>query len=244
MAWVVDFELQFGRFFPFGHYVGFEERLGTYFAKEMSAEDKSIFLGGVGTSYKNWVFEKFTQEIGVQHPRGPMALTAIKDHEWPLAYQAETPIRSLGSLIQLTHEVLIVEARVKELIERLEPSIHQFRPITLRQPNSEPFPGSYYIVVIGRFIDSFLPDATEQRLWHRVTYQTKGQRVDTGFLGLDAIGTENFAALAYSRQAIDGAHLWRERRLSGTSFYLSDMLHDAFIREKLTLPRHFRVKEV
>jgi hypothetical protein len=242
MAWIVKFEPKAGQFFLYGDYGDLKQRLETYRSTEMPAEERALFKYEV--TYRRWVFEKFTKEIGVAHPMGPVALTPIKDREWPSAYQAERPIKSLGALISLADDALVVDERLRDLIQGLEPGIHQSRPITIQQPSFEPVPGSYFILVIGRFLHSFLPEATEQQLWHEVQIEMEGKRVNSGSYSCRAFGAEAFAKLAFSREVIGAAHLWRERRIIGSNFYISDTLRDAITQAKLPMPPHFRVKEV
>ncbi|NJM81488.1 MAG: hypothetical protein HC844_02465 [Tabrizicola sp.] len=243
MAWAVNIESEFGRFFPSGDYPELRDRLHTYFTQEMSAEERATFQ--IKVSYVRWVFEKFVKEFGVLHPADKAVLTPPQDHEWPRSFQASRTIRSLGSVIQTTNAVLAVSEAMKDLIEGLEPGIHQFRPIALLQPNSEAFPGSYYTMIIGQFRDSFIPDPeTEGKLWTRSSYldREKG-RTFTGAYSCHAGGAESFARLSFSSSAIGGAHLWRERNFLGGSFFISDALHDAIKKARLKMPSQFKVKE-
>lgn len=119
------------------------------------------------------------------------------------------------------NRVLVVDEAMKNLIEGLEPSVHQFRPITFLQPNAEPFPGSYFAMIIGQFRESFIPEPeTEGALWSRSSY-------------LDPVKGRTFTR----------AHLWRERKLIGPDFFSSDALYDAVKRAKLKVPPMFKVRE-
>lgn len=243
MAWAVTSESEYGRFFPRGNYHAYQERLETYYTNEMPAEEKTTFP--TLTDYKYRVSEKFTKEIGVPRPHDP-TLTPLKDHEWPTEFQTERKIRFIGSIVKTKNRVLAVDEHLKNLIERVEPSVHQFRPITFLQPDSKPFPATYFIMVIGQFRDSFVPKPeTEDDLWAPITYLDENNvRVTTDSYSCYASGDESFADLAFSRSIIDGAHMWRERRLTGVDFYLSDTLRDAIRQTKLEVPPHFAVKEV
>lgn len=135
---------------------------------------------------------------------------------------------------------------MKDLIEGLEPGIHQFRPLTLLQPNSEIFPGTYFTMIIGQFRDSFFPDPeTEGELWTRFSYLDADKvRKFTGSYSCKAVSDKSFARLSFSSSAIGGAHLWRERNLLHCGdFFISDALHDAIRRAKLKVPPMFKVRE-
>jgi hypothetical protein len=244
MAWAVDFDSNIGQFFPDGDFPEFRERLHNYFTQEMSKEEKAVF--GHETSYFYWVFEKFSREIGYLRPGDRTARTLPQDHEWPQAFQAERKIRSLGSLFKTVNRVLVVDEALKNLIEGLEPGVHQFRLITLLQPNSEIFPGTYFTMIIGQFRDSFIPDPeTEGDLWKRSSYLDSDKvRKFTGAYTCFAAGEKSYARLSFSSSAIGDAHLWRERKFLGGDFFISDALHDAIKTEKLKMPPQFKVKEV
>lgn len=244
MAWAVRFKSEFGQFFPEGDFPEFRERLRTYFTQEMSAEERAVF--GHEVDYRGWVFEKFVKEIGILHPADRAVLTPPQDHEWPRSFQADRTIRSLGSLFKTTNRVLAVDEAMKDLIDGLEPGVHQFHPITFLQPNSAVFPGTYSTLIIGQFRDSFiLEPETENTLWQRSSYldPDKG-RTFTGKYTHSATTADAYARLSFSGTTIDGAHLWRERSLLGVDFFISDALQDAIKREKLKVPPMFKVREV
>lgn len=243
MAWAVDFKSEIGQFFPSGDYLELRERLHTYFTQEMPPEERAAF--GHKVDYRGWVFEKFVKEIGILHPGDRAVLTPPLDHEWPRAFQAERKIRSLGSLVQTTNAVLAVDEAMKGLIESLEPGVHQFRPITFLQPNSEVFPATYFTMIIGQFRDSFIPDPeTEGDLWKRLsTLDANKVRRFTGTYLFSALSAEPYARLSLSSAATEGAHLWREHNLRGPDFFISDALHDAIKKAKLKIPQNFKVRE-
>ncbi|TAG25176.1 MAG: hypothetical protein EAZ40_05835, partial [Rhodobacterales bacterium] len=171
----MKFKSEIGRFSPDGDFSEFGERLHTYFAQKMTAEQRAVFRHE--NYYESWVFQKFSREIGSVYTTNLPVMAPLQDHEWPVAYQGKrTTIRSLGSVIKLPNGVLAVDETIKSLIKGLEPGIHQFHPITVLQPNSEVFPGTYFTMVIGQFRDSFIPEPeTEGDLWKRSSYLDTNQ---------------------------------------------------------------------
>lgn len=100
-------------------------------------------------------------------------------------------------------------------------------------------------MIIGQFRDSFAPEETRQNLWRASMYRDQNDnQVATGTYSCLAVVEESFAGLGFSRSAIDGAHLWRERLLLGPDFLMSDTLRDAIKQTGLEIPPHFSVKEV
>src|SRR5207245_173725 len=79
----------------------------------------------------------------------------------PTEYRMRETPKSLASLIQLTDRLLAVDATLKEIIETLEPGVHQFWPIRMPMPRGKDYPVPYYAMIIGRFIDSFVPEQSE-----------------------------------------------------------------------------------
>jgi hypothetical protein len=250
MAWAVEFESKVGRFYPRGNFLELRERLRTYFAQEMSAEEKALF--GHDVNYRGWVFDKFTREIGILRPGDRAMRTLPRDHEWPRIFQADSTIRGLGSAMQTTNSVLFVDEAMKGLIEALEPGIHHFRPITLLQPTSEVFPGTYFTMIIGQFRDSFIPDPeTEGTLWNRSSYlgSDNVERFSGAYTLFPkppqvATYAEAYALVPFSSAIVAGAHLWRERNLIAADFFISDTLHDAIKKAKLKIPPQFKGKEI
>ena len=242
MVWAVSMPSDFGPFFPGGDFPDFRERLEAYRSNDMPDAEREALRGR--SSYSRWVFQKFTHEIGVKRSGGPV-LTPLRDHEWPQEFQARRPIKNLGVVFKAINRVLAVNEQMKDLIERIEPGVHQFRPLTVLQPDSTPFPGSYFTMVIGQFRDAFQPEDTEQKLWREVSYtDNNNQTVITGLYTCLAVGEESYARLAFSRRVIGDAHLWRDSRLLGPDYYISDVLRDEIKRAKLRIPRPLRVKEV
>jgi hypothetical protein len=213
----------FGDFFPHGDHVGWEEGLKRYFDEEMAAEQKAAF-DNWHVKYMGEVSRKFTEE-----GRG-----MLKSHERPTEFRMLEARKSLGSLIALADGLLAVDEGLKEIIERLEPGVHQFWPLRITLPKGGEYPVPYYGMVICRFIDSFVP---EQSTVHQVSegsssYFTNGPT------------KQDYAALALSTGAIAGAHLWRERRLRMPDVFFSDELQAVMTRSGLRMAKHHRLKAV
>ena len=244
MVWAVTSPNEFGQFFPCGDYPELEARLAEYYTREMPADEKVDLPTKV--DYNSQVFHKFTNEIGRPIPGSDRILPPLSEHEWPREFQAKRRIGTLGSLFQTVNQVLTVDEKLKAVIEGIEPGAHQFRPVVLRQPNGEIVDGLYLTLVIGTFLDSFVPDAeTEGELWTWATRRDASKNyVRTGHYLCSADSREDFAGLAFSRAAFGHAHLWREPKLSRSLLFLSDELRDAIKASGLKIPAHFQAKEV
>ena len=221
MVWGVLEPDNFGDFFQGGDYPGRNEEIKRYFDEEMSAEQRAAF-DNWDVSYKENVSRKFTEDMGPLEP-----------HERPSEFRMMGARKSLGSLVLLPNRLLAVDATLKEIIESLEPGVHQFWPLRITQPKGNEFPSPYYGMVIRRFIDSFVP---EQSLF---------QQASEGSSAFFArFPTKGIGDLTVLKRASAGAHLWRERRLLQPNIFLSDELQAEIVRRGSRLPRHHQLKVI
>jgi hypothetical protein len=164
-------------------------------------------------------------------PIGPIA-----EHEWPDHYELSKRYSALGSLFMMNSGLLAVETALKDVVERLEPGVHQFRPIRVTTRKGAAVAKQYHTMVIGQFLDCFRPESSDEGSWE------KAKTVDSYQVYINT--KEYIAGLAFSKSAMDNAHLWRERRVTSPEIYFSDALKAEFDKAGLRLPRHFRMKEV
>lgn len=153
MAWGSVEPGSFGDFFPNGNYVGWKEQLRDYYQNEMSSAEKAEM-----EMEERILFSKFSGKF--TKDRGP-----LKPQERPTEFRTVATHKSLASLIILNSRLLAVDASLKEVIETLEPGVHQFWPIRITMPKGKEYPVQYYGMVIRRFLDSFLPDQSESGSW-------------------------------------------------------------------------------
>jgi hypothetical protein len=219
MVWGVVEPGSFGDFFPNCEFVGWKEETQRYFWEEMSAEQRAAF-GNSHINYRGEVARKFTEDMGPLEP-----------HERPSEFRMMEARKSLGSLILLNGRLLAVDATLKEIIETLEPGVHQFWPLRITLPKGEEYPGPYYGMVIRRFIDSFVPEQSDARQSEDVFFAKGPTKKDYG-------------NLAVSKSAIAGAHLWRERRLLTPDVFFSDELQAEIARRGLRIPKHHQLKGI
>jgi hypothetical protein len=219
MVWALVQPGSFGDFFPGGDFVGWEEAIKRYFDEEMSPEQRAAF-DNWDVSYRYEVSRKFTEDMGPLEP-----------HERPSEFRMREARKSLGSLILLRDRLLAVDATLKEIIENLEPGVHQFWPLRITLPKGQEYPGSYYGMVIRRFIDSFVPEQSDVRQTEDVFFAKGPTKKDYG-------------NLAVSKNVVAGAHLWHERRLRTPDVLFSDELQAEITRRGLRIPRHYQLKGI
>jgi len=222
MVWGLVDPNGFGDFFPYGDFVGWEEEIKRYFDEEMSAERRAAF-GDWDVRYRGTVSSKFTQD------QGPLA-----PHERPLEFRLQETRKSLGSLLLLTDRLRAVDATLMQIIERLEPGVHQFWPLRISLPKGGEYPVRYHGLIIRRFIDSFVPE------------QGGVHQVSKGSVAYFANGPtkKDYGNLTVLQSAVSGFHLWRERRLLTPEVFFSDDLQAEIARHGLRIPRHHRLKAI
>lgn len=188
---------------------------------------------------------KFYQEPGTRYSISSDPFGPIAEHEWPTACKTELTSKRFGTLKSLLDmsgfgEKLIVDAALQDIIEQLDPGIHQFRPVRITTKHDEDFPGQYFYMRIGRFIDSFSPEHSNPE-YFRGEFDSinKHQQYFSSFSGRSPS-----SSLAFSRTALHGAHLWREKCLRIPNVFVSDELRNAIKAAGLKTPTLYKATEV
>ena len=252
MVWGMSLPSGFGQFWPEGGFEGeidggpksgWSERLKAYFAEQTPEVQKELFdwvdHGGSGAvhSYPSYVSGKFISEVGTRENVYTPPFTPIRPHEPPVSFDIVRGGKSLASLIALNNGILAVDEALKEVIERLEPGIHQFFPIEIKLRRGKVYPESYYILVIGRYFDSFSPEDSSKYSWRdyapKYPHVYRYEETKNGISGL-----------AMFKDVFGSAHLWRERNFTNILTCFSDELQAAIAEAGLRIPKHYRMKEV
>ena len=212
----------FGEFFPDGDYVGREEALREYY-DQMSDEEKKL-RGMVKWFSLTGFSKKYNRDFG------PMT-----DAECPKEFLTVKSYKTLGSLLQTTNRLLAIDQSFKDILEELEPGVHQFWPIEIRMPRNKTYPGTYFGLRIGQFLDTFNPDHSNDGCYNIRGYEN--------YRGI-APTKKAITGLAVSKNSVGNAHLWREQKLTQPDIFMSDTLQHRATEAGLRLPKHFQLKEV
>ncbi len=223
MTWGLLEPTGFGEFFLEGDYTGWDERLRDYYERDMPAEEKA----GMGMEERvlfSKFSSKFVQDRGVLQP-----------HECPVEFASEQSRTTLGSLLKLSDRLLAVDEQLKDVIEGLEPGVHQFWPIRITMPGDKEYPTQYHGLRIGRFLDGFISAKSDPGSWREKT---------AGRYTVNIPKKKFFNGLAVSVEASGFAHLWRDTRLFKPQVFFSDTMEAEISRLGLRLPKYYRMKEV
>jgi hypothetical protein len=240
MVWAMNMPSSFGEFFPGGDYPGYRERLYKYYEGQMSAEQKAVFgVRNPKASYVSLVCRKFRSPLGDKSGPDEPPVTPIENHEPPEFFKMRKRQKSLGSLVQLNSGILAVDEALEDIIEKLEPGKHQFFPIKIMATNSEAYPKSYFTILVGHYLDSFLPAKSKPEVLTSQVFDT----YTTPYRLVDDTGA-SINGIAVSKAAIGNAQIWRERFINPEFLFFSDRLQAEITRARLRVPKHFQVIEV
>lgn len=112
-----------------------------------------------------------------------------------------------------------VSQRFRELVERFEPGVHQFFPITLRRKDDTPFGGQYFIFNVTQSVNALLTTHSKGE-W----YMKEPDKPPVFF-------TTAVKTWALSRPAIGQHHLWVDN--GGNTVFCSEAFHVSFEKSKM-----------
>ena len=248
MVWGMALPENFGEFWPSGSFEmddktrdsGWHQRLMAYFEEHASDEQKALFDDGHGNArhwYAGYATGKFIEETsGESMP----PFTPVEPHEPPRSFDTAKGHKTLGSLIMLNSKMLAVDEALKTIIERLEPSVHQFFPLEIRMPRGKIYPANYYLLVMP-YLDAWSRDDTKIGSVHE-----RVRSIDTHLppiIELDKTKV-GMTGLAMRKVVFGDAHLWRERQFTKNLICFSDALQAEIERANLRLPKYYKLKEV
>lgn len=117
--------------------------------------------------------------------------------------------------------MLLVSAKVKALIENMDPVQHHFIPVEIKRKDGSPVEQEFYLFKFGRFVDGVVIEQSEV---------TKMINSDTGkFWGLDRSISAKFV---WRASAIKGRHFWGDKYLDNEIF-CSDEFMAELDRQKI-----------
>jgi len=130
--------------------------------------------------------------------------------------------------VDMTHNTTMLSERVRDVMERFEPGVHQFLPVDIYltpfKAGDVPVVRSYWLVV-GQYFDAVSAEHTHQP---RVVITHPDGRTEPGlwdFTGTLTKQPKSDAPVIFDRAAIAGRHLWVDRSfVDGEHPFMSDEL--------------------
>lgn len=231
MVWAIRNASGFGDFFPDGSYGDYYDGMIEYFQNNMNDSERAKF-NDMPLDYNSFVLNKFLDDT-----------EPLQEHEWPDEFKTTKSYNNLGSLIKTENKILAVDQALKNIIEKLEPDIHQFSPIKITMPKDKEYPKQYYAMVISRFNNSFSPEESDEDVWRDESYDAYwGERIKRYNVNIPK--KQYFSGLAMKSEVFGSSHLWREKSLKDPDIYLSDELVNEIKSHELRTPAIYQLKEV
>ena len=124
--------------------------------------------------------------------------------------------------------------KFKDLVDELEPDIHEFIPISLYWKNGEQIDGSFYLFSMLQVLDTMIPEKSSIE-WRKMKdrdyfYWCETEPPIREYFTLDA-------------KAIEGKHLWWEEKVKLSMELCSDTFHDEFQKRDLKCLEFKKISE-
>lgn len=244
MAWGMGLPIGFGAYWPSGGFEGWSKSLIAHYRAQPPHVQRELFDAysdslECAVDYPLYVSTKLIREIGSRYrPHRPVdvPLKPVLVHEPPATFVTTAKCNELAALISLSDRIVAVDEALKVLIERFEPDVHRFFPIDIVMPKGVKFPRPFFILGIGRFVDSFVETASDPEAFAELPNSG-------GLLSINARSlSKSIKGLALTSQVHEGAHLWRERRFQEWLTCFSDELHAAIEDAGLLLPKMYKMR--
>ncbi|NIZ60953.1 hypothetical protein DL239_08195 [Sedimentitalea sp. CY04] len=224
MVYGFDTPSTYGKFFPEAEMPDYWEHLEQRF-NDMSAD------GATAHEFFSQFKSDFTRDC--LH-----GLQAIDEDLLPKGFVLAKPYKALGDVVLLGLGVAVT-ARFRELIEKLEPGRHQFRPIKIIQRSGETYSSEYFTLRVLTALDAWDRERSDPGSWKKSVRIAK-MRAPLG---------DHAHGIALSRSVIGDHHIWRgfvsqETGISGFDYYVSDSLKAAIDQAGLKTPPMYQLKEV
>lgn len=235
-AWGVLEPTGFSAFFPDGHFPDWEAALEQRAAGGQLWPPKA--LDDPIEAVSGRIAEKFEADVQWLDP-----------HECPATFATGWDMARFPSLIRLNGSIsasaearlqfarlLVVDAALKDIIEDLEPGIHQFWPIRILMGNDrKELPHSMFGLGIRNHLDAFRPEQSRAGVCRQGS---------NGTFFATSESKSVISGLAISCDQSPPVHLWRDRTLRKPGIFMSGALMSRIAAERLVIPMHFSLKVV
>ena len=156
---------------------------------------------------------------------------ALPEYMMPAHETLRKTYKNLGSIMN-ARGIILVDRRLKEMIETIERGRHQFWPLELRMPKNKVYPKEYFGFRIRNYVDAFRPDLSRES-----SFSSSGSTYTGGTTKAEAQG------IVIDKSIISGLHVWRDRKLIVPHIYFSDELMELVKGEGLRIFQSFHFQE-
>lgn len=174
-------------------------------------------------------------EVEFLHPEGVDSHAKARDHllttygyplvvdSMPKGFVWKSKTKAPPDYVFGTNRVMLLSARFRDLVERTEPGVHQFAPVSMYYSDveDERF-DEYYWFVCCNLIDSLDPKKTSYN-WRGFYDERMEDGLRRGRWYLD-LAVEPTQKAVFDLNAIGAHHLWRDPYINArTTVYCSDV---------------------
>ena len=152
MAYGFDTASTFGKFFPDGNFLGYQEHLEAYFQK----------LQASGQATHKFFFDFDCDLVDLLHH----GTDFIVDDLLPRRYTLVKPYKALGDVIDLGAGIA-VSSRFRDALEALEPGRHQIWPVEIVLPSGEAYPTEYFMLRVLTVLDAWDREQSDPACWQK-----------------------------------------------------------------------------
>ena len=221
MTWAVFYPDGFGKYWPSGDFTDFHDNARHYYENHMSDAEKAA-----EGMQERILFSKFSGKMTGNHGWVPPMT-------FPTVYRTRRREKVLASMIQIINTIIAVDEKLKSIIERLEPNVHQFSPLRIEMKDGTAYPGKYFILVVHNHLDTFRPEFSDAGVFPKDgPYYPSSETKDF------------IAKLASSTAARQDCHLWREKNMFRPQLLISDALKAEIETAGLEIFKNKRMKDV
>lgn len=231
MTWGIMLPTNFGSFFPDGSYVDAEAKATDHFENALSDEERNELAPVVARFGVTKLLANASRKFSSGGKR-------VEDYEKPTEVRTRKTYKKLGSFIQLYQGLMAVDQKLKDLIEEIEPGVHQFWPIQITMPKGVAYPKPFYGLVNQNTRMGFSREATNSCFWKELSPGIPVWKPVEPY-------NESIPNLAISKQEVVGAHLWQDGSLMYPKYSFSNELMDAIKAAGLSLPpERYKMAEI
>ncbi|MEZ5752413.1 MAG: hypothetical protein R3D60_10740 [Paracoccaceae bacterium] len=149
----------------------------------------------------------------------------VLPEEVPKLFVVEKPKAKWRDFFKVTGAIKVVREPVRELIERLDPGVHQFFPVTMRTKRGVVIEGPWFVIVITARQDSIVPGYRGKFI--------SNQLPDGRYL-LNSMVKHGQVPIDATR--LSGLHLWREAKAVDGIFASDELIAELKANGLKTFP--------
>lgn len=146
---------------------------------------------------------------------------SIKVEGFPRALKIVSAHKTLPDFFLLSGKHAISD-RTKEVLEKLEPGVHQYIPVILQKKSGEKFDGEFFVLHPRSAVDAIVPEQSDV-FFHTTPAGRKTLRFK-----------KVRPKLTVQKDKIQGRHFWTGEESFNRNFFASDTFFDEAQKVKLT----------